>query len=232
MDREHLEKIKQQMVDKNLPYYTVKYQKDICDIQDENISPDDAAQKLENFLSGLPYATVQIELSGRERGKKAEGGAIRSIKHILKLNQSNMGNGFNGIAGINNNVSQTYTIGQIVDIEKENERLKAKIESLEKGDQHLDSNSHNIWHNILNHPTFITIGTALAEKYLFGGKAAPVSKAVAGINEDQVADKITSLINRWAKADPKELTDVIEAIVTIAETQPDKYNFYKSALLN
>lgn len=231
MDREHLEKIKQQMVDKNLPYYVVKYQKDICDIQDENISPDDAAQKLDSFLSGLPYPSVQIELSGRERGKKAEGGNIRSIKHLLKLNQSSSNN-FNGIAGITTSGSQTYTIGQIVEIEKENERLKAKIESLEKGDQHLDSNSHNIWHNILNHPTFITIGTALAEKYIFGGKAAPVSRAVAGISQDQVADKITALLNRWAKADPKELTQVIEAIVDIAENQPDKYNLYKSMLLS
>lgn len=230
MDREHLEKIKQQMVDKNLPFYTVKYQKDICDIQDDNISPDDAAQKLDSFLSGLPYPSVQIELSGRERGKKAEGGNIRSIKHFLKLNQSS--SSFTGIAGITGNASQTYTIGQIVEIEKENERLKAKIDSLEKGDQHLDSNSHNIWHNILNHPTFITIGTALAEKYIFGGKAAPVSRAVAGLSQDQVADQLSSLINRWAKADPKELTQVIAAIVEIAESQPDKYNLYKSMLLS
>lgn len=231
MDREHLEKIKQQMVDKNLPYYTVKYQKDICDIQDENISPDDAAQKLDSFLSGLPYPSVQIELSGRERGKKAEGGNIRSIKHFLKLNQGTT-NSFQTINGFHNGSGQSYSIGQIVEIEKENERLKARIESLEKGDQHLDNNSHNVWNNILSHPTIITIGTRLAERLLFSGMAAPVSKSVAGINEDQVADKITSLINRWAKADPKELTEVIAAIVDIAENQPDKYTFYKSMLLN
>jgi hypothetical protein len=226
MDREHLEKIKQQMVDKNLPFYTVKYQKDICDIQDDNISPDDAAQKLDSFLSGLPYPSVQIELSGRERGKKAEGGNIRSIKHFLKLNQSSSNN-FTGIAGITGNASQTYTIGQIVEIEKENERLKAKIETLEKGEQHLDNNSHNVFNTILSHPAFVP-----AILGLLTGKAAPVSRAVAGINQDQVADKITALLNRWAKADPKELTQVIEAIVDIAETSPDKYNLYKSMLLS
>jgi len=226
MDREHLEKIKQQMVDKNLPYYTVKYQKDICDIQDENISPDDAAIKLDNFLSGLPYPSVTIELSGRERGKKAEGGNIRSIKHFLKLNQSSVGS-FQPINGTHNTTSQTYTIGQIVELEKENERLKAKLESFENDNQHLDNNSHNIFNTIISHPKFVD--TILG---LLTGKAAPISKAVAGHSKEAVADQLTDLVNRWAKADPKDLTNVISAIVDIAENSPDKYNLYKSMLLS
>jgi hypothetical protein len=221
MDREHLEKIKQQMVDKNLPYYVVKYQKDICDIQDENISADDAAIRLDNFLSGLPYPSVQIELSGRERGN------IRSIKHFLKLNQNTAGS-FQPINGHSQSQSQTYTIGQIVELEKENERLKAKLETIENDSQHLDNNSHNIFNTIISHPSFVP-----AILGLLTGKAAPVSRAVAGhSNKDAVADQLADLVNRWAKADPRDLTNVIAAIVDIAENSPDKYQLYKSMLLS
>jgi len=224
-----LETLKEQMVTRRLPYFTVKYNGKEIDRQDSKISPGEAADQLENLINSLDYDRVTVEVSGRTKDEKAEGGNNKSFTHVVqcggrKKNQTITGH---EIREASNTIPMDMYLNKcerVSELERlldkkdvEIERLKDELKKANEEDktmQYLDK--------------FAPIISGLFSK---PGIARPVSQAVAGTPEE-ISEKLSELMERWAKADKKKLLETIDAIVKIAENDPKKYKMYQSMLLS
>ncbi len=81
-----IETVKKLIISQKLPYFSVKNNNQLLYRQIKELSPDDAAQDLEEFINGLSYSWVDVTLSQRSPDEKGKGGANRAdFTHRIKL---------------------------------------------------------------------------------------------------------------------------------------------------
>jgi len=233
-----LEAIRELMIERRLPFFTIKYNGKELDCQEQNINPSEAADQLEKILSKMSYDRVTVELSGRSKKDKEEGGSTKKYTHVVacggkqaitgpSIEKMGSSMGMDEYNRLRDQLEESRMMCQ--DYKHENGRLKDEInrlkEQLEKGDES-DKTMMYI-------EKFAPIISGLFTSTPVG-KARPVSHAIAGtpMNESEVSEKLSELMERWAKCDKKNLIPTIEAIVSIAESDPKKYKLYQSMLLS
>ena len=229
-----LEGIKDIMLEGRLSYFTLKYGNKELYCSEANLNPSEAYELLEKVLSRMSYDRITVELSGRSKKDKSEGGAVKVYSHVVATGSPNK-----AITGHNiDHFNDRDEINRLRDL-LETERLKnlnlehkltlkdQEIERIKEKDQDSDKTMMYI-------EKFAPIISGL-----FNQKpvsiAKPTSKAVAGtptMTDDEISEKIADLMNRWAAVDKKKLIVTIEAIVSIAESDPKKYKLYQSMLLS
>lgn len=227
-----IETVKEQMVNRRLPYFTILYNGKEIDRQDAKITPSEAAEQLENMVKNLNYDRVTVKVSNKSNDEKGEGGANKSFTHVVecgsKKNQAITGHDVYHREDSITLEKYMAKVEQCNDLQRlcdkkdiEIERLKDELKKAGEDDKtmaYLDKFA----------PIISGLFTPVS-------KARPVSQAVAGtpvLTQDEVSEKLSILLERWATADKKKLLQTIEAIVKIAESDPKKYKFYQSMLLS
>lgn len=219
-----LKTIQDEMVKKGLAYYSIKHGGQLITRQEEEMSPEQAAEELEQFVKGLGYSYVDVELSKRPHSEKAKGGNIANFHHRLSLKKE--GAPITGPASASN--------GQLMDLLREIADLKAqiiektyeaklnllerKIEDIEKGDKNP-----------------IQEAALMALVNMFGagnGIAAPSAAVVAGPPQGESSDdksRLKSAIRALAAADPDYIT-TLEMLGRFAQKNPSQYEGFKPLL--
>lgn len=223
-----LQTIKDQMINRRLPYFVIKYNGKEVDRQDARITPGEAADQLENIINSLNYDRVTVEVSGKNKEDKGEGGNVKTFTHVVfcrqDQNKAITGHEVARSGGIDLDthlakIEQCNSLQR--ELDRKDEEIKRLNEELKKAGE--------------DDKTLVYL-----EKFgpiisgLFGspvGKARPVSNAVAGTPEE-FSEQLSELMERWAKADKKNLLRTVEAIVLIAENEPKKYRNYQTMLIS
>ena len=223
-----LQTIKDQMINRRLPYFVIKYNGKEIDRQDARITPGEAADQLENIINSLNYDRVQVEVSGKNKEDKGEGGNNKTFTHVVQCNVNNAAKSINGHESKSTGIElDTYLalVQEKSDLQRDNDKLTDKIKRLEESLSKVNDEDKTLLY-------IEKLGPYLSG--IFGQspvtRARPVSQALAGTPE-QVSEQLSELMERWAKADKKKLLQTIEAIVLLAENDPGKYKFYQNALL-
>lgn len=224
-----LETIKEQMINRRLPYFVIKYNGKEIDRQDSRITPSEAAEQLENMINSLNYDRVTVEVSGKNKEDKGEGGNNKTFTHVVQCRMSQN----KAITG--HEVAKSGTIDlethlakieQCNQLQRELDRKEEEINRLKA--ELLKSKEEDKTLTYIEKFAPIISGIFTQSPV---GKARPVSQALAGTPED-FSEQLAELMERWAKADKNKVLKTVEAIVLIAENEPKKYKTYQQMLLS
>jgi hypothetical protein len=229
-----LEGLKDIMIDGRLSYFTLKYGNKELYCSESNLNPTEAYELLERVLGRMTYDRITVELSGRSKKDKSEGGAVKTYTHIVSTGSSNK-----AITGHNidhyNDRDELNRLRDLLEAERlKNLNLEHKLTLKDQEIERIKENEQNNDKTMMYIEKFAPIISGLFNTKPVG-IAKPVSRAVSGtptMTDDQISEKLADLMNRWAEVDKKKLLVTIEAIVTIAETDPKKYKLYQSMLLS
>lgn len=221
--------LKEQMIQRRLPNFTVKYNGKEIDRQDAKISPSEAADQLENLINSLDYDRVTVEVSGKSSEEKANGGNVKSFTHVVECAGRKKNQAITGyeVRERSNTIPMDMYLtkcDRVSELERLLDRKEAEIDRLK--DELKKANEEDKTMAYID--KFAPIISGLFSK---PGIARPVSRAVAGTPEE-ISERLSALMERWAIADKKKLLETIEAIVTIAENDPKKYKIYQNMLLS
>lgn len=101
-----------------LPYYIVKDGNTVLDVQDDDITPEESAEQLNNMLEALDDGIITILLSDKSSSDKARGGRLRNFSYKVRVRSNG------SIHGQNTNV-------QTIPNNSELARLHEKVRTLE-----------------------------------------------------------------------------------------------------
>jgi hypothetical protein len=108
---------------KKLPYFIVKDGNSIIDVQDDDITPDEAADALTNTLDALDDGIVTVLLSDKSSVDKSRGGRLQNMVYKVRVGNILAGQGNRG--GIQN-ISNYSELTRYQDRIRELELLLAK----------------------------------------------------------------------------------------------------------
>jgi hypothetical protein len=222
-----IQAIKDQMINRGLPYFVIIYNGKEVDRQDDRISPGEAADQLEAILNNLNYNSVTVQVSGKNKEDKGNGGNVKTFTHVVSCRQDSKGITGHTVAhsGGIDLTTHLALIDEKNELQREIDRKDEEIRRLKEEVKKVGEEDKTL---------------AYIEKFgpiisgLFGtpvGKARSVSQAVAGTPEE-LSEQLAELMERWAKADKRHILKTVEAIVLIAENEPKKYKTYQTMLLS
>jgi len=215
------------MINRRLPYFVIKYNGKEIDRQDARISPTEAADQLESMINSLNYDRVVVEVSGKNKEDKGEGGNNKTFTHVVQCKSQNKAITGHEVAKSGNIDLETHLAkielcNQLQrELDRKDEEIKRLKEELTKAKEEDKTLTYiekfaPIISGIFNQPV---------------GKARAVTQALAGTPEE-FSEQLSELMERWAKADKKNILKTIEAIVLIAENEPKKYKTYQQMLIS
>lgn len=222
-----LQTIKDQMINRRLPYFVIKYNGKEVDRQDARITPGEAADQLESIINSLNYDRVTVEVSGKNKEDKGEGGNVKTFTHVVHCRQDSK-----GITGHEVARSGGIELTTHLALMDEKNNLQRELDRKEEEIKRLKEEIKKAGEDDKTLVYLEKFGPIISG--LFGqpvGKARPVSNAVAGTPEE-FSEQLGELMERWAKADKKNLLKTVEAIVLIAENEPKKYKTYQTMLIS
>jgi len=215
----------QTMQQKNISFFRISdvTGKNFSYIQDdEEITPAEAYNELNDYLKNLEPGIITIQLSEKSFKEKGTGGAIKGGNYIMKVRIPNNNLQTPQIGGLNEDykslLKQNFELQNKIMLlehqkisDEKHRQLEEKIEGLKATDP-LEKYAPLIQALL---PQFM--GTAAA--------AAPmVAPGIAGTEEEtpNQKQKITKSINRLLKID-KDFVDNLEMLADFAEAKPDQY---------
>ena len=226
-----LQTIKDQMINRRLPYFVIKYNGKEVDRQDARITPGEAADQLENIINSLNYDRVTVEVSGKNKEDKGEGGNVKTFTHVVNCRQDQnkdiTGHDVARSGAIIDLDTHLAKIEQCNSLQRELDRKDEEIKRLNEELKKAGEDDKSLKYLERFEPMImglLNLGSSPV------GKARPVSQAVAGTPE-KFSEQLSELMERWAKADRTNLLRTVEAIVLIAENEPKKYKTYQTMLI-
>ena len=225
-----LQTIKDQMLNKQLNFFSVKEGNQLVDIQDdEGVSVDAAVEQLESIVESIESGILEIALSNKSKKQKAKGGAdLMNFTYKIRIGESKKENE-SGSLSLIREIYELKADMQRKDFEYRMQELERSMKKKEKKD-------------FFEQPLVQEAITGLIQT--FATKATPVANHTGIADNHSEAEAppqtnrrmtpeekktLTETIQRLSKVDP----DIIETLVklaNLAETNPGKYNMAKTFL--
>lgn len=229
-----LQTIKDQMLNKQLPFFSIKEGNQVVDLQDdEGVSVDAAVEQLESIVESIESGILEIALSNKSKKQKAKGGAdLMNFTYKIRIGESKKENESGSLALIR----EIYELK--ADLQKKD--FEHRMEELER----IMSKKEKKPAFDLDHPLAQQAITGLLTH--FAGGSAPVA------NHTGIADNVsepeapaaetktkrmtpeekktlTESIQRLSKVDP-DIINTLVKLANLAESNPGKYNMAKTFL--
>jgi len=219
-----ISQVLQTMQQKNISFFKVAdvTGKNFSYIQDdEDLSPDEAYNELNDYLKSLEPGIITIQLSEKSFKEKGNGGAIKGGNYIMKVRIASNNLSTPQIGGLN---------ADYKDLLKQNFELQNKIMLLEH--QKIADEKHRILEekieglkNVDPLEKYAPLIQMAVSQFMPGANAAaPAPVGIAGTEETQPTKKeqITKSVNRLLKVDPN-FVENLEVLADFAESKPDQY---------
>lgn len=227
-----LQTIKDQMLNKQLPFFSIKEGNQVVDLQDdEGVSVDAAVEQLESIVESIESGILEIALSNKSKKQKSKGGAdLMNFTYKIRIGESKKENESGSMALIRE-IYELKAKMQEQSFEHRMQELERSMKKKEKKD-------------FFEQPMVQEAITGLIQN--FGKQATPVANH-HGIADDLAETEappetktqrrmtpeekktLTETIARLSKVDP-DIINTLVKLAQLAESNPGKYNMAKSML--